>query len=624
VLTEIQINSMSLTNSQLAENNVMNINDVRTAQPNSYEIEMNEQQLTSELQQQHYIQSTTGYDQYNRQQKNDLLRSLAQNPLMLNDFAQFIEYTRARSIQQPFPPVYNNLANHNQNQQQIPSILNFRADAQYKSSTPKRGRPLNDSNGSTSAVPKQQKTSQDGPIEAGISTTTDQRTRKSLPFDQLKRAVSSNLPCFFIEFEQSTISHQPPSAFEARSVIEKHFREHDVVIQQFSLVGWSGKRLKLGVNNKKDYMTLVTTEKWPTTVKNIPVKITKPNYVPDCFALVVRYVPRDLETETVKEEIKRTISSADNVKQIHYAYERRSNDFRFTVTDLREYNEALELGRISVCNHWLTITAFLSGNRMTYCTKCWLIGHVRDQCKTNTQRCRVCLEEVTRKEEHNCSNIAKCAQCDGEHHSLHSQCHVIQKYRTELREDVTKAVESGKLQRNIYPKQQSSSPNSEEFSPVNELVKPQRKQQFAWNRTQIETRNNEASNVTQVLEIINENLVAVRESNRRVEERLEKIDVRVNQTALDAELHQVTLDKMIENVQALIEHVLWPLSRQVKPDLLQSSKGLQSILTNICQLKSSLRDDYKIRRKRAESPPSTHGTASEGAISGASSITQQC
>ena len=64
-------------------------------------------------------------------------------------------------------------------------------------------------------------------------------------------------------------------------------------------------------------MTLVTTDKWPTTVKNISVKIIKPNYVPDCFALVVRYVPHDVEIKTVKEEIKRTITSADNIKQIH-------------------------------------------------------------------------------------------------------------------------------------------------------------------------------------------------------------------------------------------------------------------------------------------------------------------
>ena len=171
---------------------------------------------------------------------------------MLNDFLQFLEFTRARSIQQQsFPPVYNNLMNQQQNQHRIPSILNFKADSQYKSSTPKRDRPLNDSNGSISTIPKQQKTSQHNPTQTEVTTMTNQRIRKPLPFFQLKRAVSSNLPCFFVEFEQATSLHSLPSAFEARSIIEKHFNEHNIIIQQFSLVGWSGKRLKLRVNEKK-------------------------------------------------------------------------------------------------------------------------------------------------------------------------------------------------------------------------------------------------------------------------------------------------------------------------------------------------------------------------------------
>ena len=192
---------------------------------------------------------------------------------------------------------------------------------------------------------------------------------------------------------------------------------------------------------------------------------------------------------------------------------------------------------------------------MTYCTRCWRIGHVRDQCNINTPRCRVCLDEIVRKEEHKCTNIARCAQCDGEHHSLYSQCHVIQKYRADLKEDVTNAIESGKLQRTNFPKQQTFSTNNQEFPLMNEQNKPQQ-QHFTWNHTQPETRNNDTSNVTQVLAVINENLVAMRESNKRVEEKLEKIDVKVNQTALDTELHQTTLDKLIDNIESLVEHVL--------------------------------------------------------------------
>ncbi|CAF3105101.1 unnamed protein product [Rotaria socialis] len=133
---------------------------------------------------------------------------------------------------------------------------------------------------------------------------------------------------------------------------------------------------------------------WPTNINNIPIKITKPKYIPDCFALVVRYVPRDLEPELVQQEIQRTIASADNIKQIDYSYERKSNDFRVTVTDLIEYNTARELGHMSICNRWLTLTLFLTGYRMTFCTKRWKIGHVREQCKASLQLCRVCLDET--------------------------------------------------------------------------------------------------------------------------------------------------------------------------------------------------------------------------------------
>jgi hypothetical protein len=128
------------------------------------------------------------------------------------------------------------------------------------------------------------------------------------------------------------------------------------MIQQFSFVRWASKRLNFGVKNKNDYMILVTTDNWPTIVKNILVKVIKPNYIPDCCALAVRYSPYELETKTFREETKRTITSADNIKQIHYAYERKSNDLRFIASDLTEYNTALEHDRISICNCLLSIT----------------------------------------------------------------------------------------------------------------------------------------------------------------------------------------------------------------------------------------------------------------------------
>ncbi|CAF4287990.1 unnamed protein product, partial [Rotaria magnacalcarata] len=572
-------------------------NNVRTAILTTNEIGMNDHHQMQGQHQQHYSQPSVYADDNDLEQREGLLRSLEQNPHMLRDFYQFIEFTRARSAQ-PFVQQIG-FGQNMQNQQPIPSILNMETNIQHNSSTPKRGRPLNDSGESISSAPKQHKSSKSTRIQMEHAAVINQQQRKSLPFDQLKRAISSNIPSFFIEFDQSITAQRLPSAFEAGNVIEKHFKEQKVNIEHFSLVGWSSNRLKLGVNNKDDYMVLLATNKWPTHVNNIPIRITKPKYIPDCFALVVRYVPSDMEPELVKEEIKRTIASADNIKQIHYSYERKFNDFKFTVTNLNEYNTALKLGRIAICNRWVTISSFLAGYRMTFCTKCWKIGHIREQCKTSLQRCRVCLDGIEKKEEHNCIKRQKCAQCGGEHHSLHGTCRVIQQYRSDLKEDVNKALESGKLHRIEYTKQQHAfSLKDQDFPPLEVSKKPR---QSTWNHVQTDGCTDESLGSKAIL-LINENLVAMRDSNRRIEEKLEKIDIKLNQTALHTEIQQTTMVKLIDQVRLLIQHTIWPVTKEVKPGLLNSASGLQCVMDKLKELKTNLCNDYEIRRKRADSP----------------------
>ncbi|CAF4411566.1 unnamed protein product, partial [Didymodactylos carnosus] len=145
--------------------------------------------------------------------------------------------------------------------------------------------------------------------------------------------------------------------------------QNGVRINPFSVAVLTGKyELKLGVNNKEDYSTLILTGKF------------------------IRYVPITFNLEQVKEEIKRSIKSTDHFNEIIYSYERPTRDYRFTVADLREYNVTLQLGRITVGNRLLPITTHKAANKMTYCTKCWGLGHLRDVCTILTQRCRICLE----------------------------------------------------------------------------------------------------------------------------------------------------------------------------------------------------------------------------------------
>ncbi|CAF4219546.1 unnamed protein product, partial [Rotaria magnacalcarata] len=54
---------------------------------------------------------------------------------------------------------------------------------------------------------------------------TSEHQQGRLPFEQLKRAVSSNLPCFLIEYDQDVNSKNRPSDVSAASILEDHFKQ---------------------------------------------------------------------------------------------------------------------------------------------------------------------------------------------------------------------------------------------------------------------------------------------------------------------------------------------------------------------------------------------------------------
>ena len=245
----------------------------------------------------------------------------------------------------------------------------------------------------------------------------------------MKGAVSSNDHVSTYHLTPTNADQIVPSAFKEADQVFDHLRQQNVRINRFAFLGSAGTTLKLGINDKEDYFNLISTEEWPASIMNISITIKKPKFIPDCFALVIRYIPRGMDYEHVKEEISRSIASAVNLKRIRYSYSRKTDDYRFLVKDLLEYNRALSVRRISIGNIMLPIIRFLEGNTLTYCTRCWCLGHMRNKCQAATDRCRICLQEITNIRVHKCSQQPRCAQCDDNHHSLSSQCESIKAYK---------------------------------------------------------------------------------------------------------------------------------------------------------------------------------------------------
>jgi hypothetical protein len=221
-------------------------------------------------------------------------------------------------------------------------------------------------------------------------------------------------------------------------------------------------RFKFAVNNKADFLKIFNFN-WPAKIEGRSIEVTNSRSLPDCFSLVVRYIPEEIRTEDAKLEIMKAIPTAVAFSTINYQQHRRpSYDIRFSVPNIDHYETALEIGRLSIGHHYLSLTHFYMGCRLTYCTACWRIEHSRNQCQANVC-CRKCLEPYESGVKHCCSeNKLKCAQCGGAHFSLDPACPIIHNYKIESKRAVEEALNKGTIKRTI-PGENSQSLQGDDF-----------------------------------------------------------------------------------------------------------------------------------------------------------------
>ncbi|CAF1343797.1 unnamed protein product [Adineta ricciae] len=289
-----------------------------------------------------------------------------------------------------------------------------------------------------------------------------------IPLEHIQRAVVHNLPCFSISFFNSA---QFPSAVAASDALYGHFEKKKVQLSnRFSVVRYIGHQLKIGVNDKEDYLKLCDVRVWPAEIQGQKISITMPKFTPDQFSLVVRNVPQEFAVEHVMKEVKKSATSVDKFRMIVYPYQRETNDFRFIVSDLKEYNGLINLGHIGVGNKLCSITPYRPANKMTFCNKCWRVGHIRSKCSSTEQKCRFCLQEYKQGHNEICTKQYKCAQCHQEHYSLNANCEVIREYRANLNRAVKKATAEGKIKLPQADTQQSS--KTQQFKPALDSFPP--------------------------------------------------------------------------------------------------------------------------------------------------------
>ncbi|CAF1370057.1 unnamed protein product [Adineta ricciae] len=393
----------------------------------------------------------------------------------------------------------------------------------------------------------------------------------------VKRAMSNNLPCFYIKFRSTnnTEEFQSLSAMKVAEFIRETIsQQSQYSLEDISLlVPVALNRFKIGVKSKKSFLLLWQC-KWSSQMDNYEVEVERPRSLPDCCALVVRNVPADLPNEFIYQEITKSISSATSLTKMNYHRQRTTNDFRFCVADEKEYDEIMKIGRIAIGHVLLPITAFQSSLKLTYCNSCWEIGHFKAQCKVGP-RCRLCLEPWNR--DHKCDKPTKCAQCHGEHLSLSMDCPIIRSYRRTLKEEIEKAMEEGKdkgwdKENAVTSHAGASSANP--HPPPNQV----NRNKNVWATTQGSTTQHSEQHDNNLLSELNMEVKSILDATRRLENKLDIITRRMEAS-----------DKMIViNKQGLM--VLTDIVQQTINALIGQKKT--SVIQNLASQIDKFKEDF--------------------------------
>ncbi|CAF1079878.1 unnamed protein product [Rotaria magnacalcarata] len=114
---------------------------------------------------------------------------------------------------------------------------------------------------------------------------------------------------------------------------------------------------------------------------------------------------------------------------------------------------------------------------------------------------------------------------------------------------------------------------------------------------------NGSEDVTKMLVSINQNILDMKENTHRNDEKLDRINNKVNPSALDTELHQLTLEKLLPICVSIVCDFIWPVMTYNVAGLGDKHSQLQKLLSSVDLLLRDLKSNYSARRKRSTSPP---------------------
>ncbi|CAF1653047.1 unnamed protein product, partial [Didymodactylos carnosus] len=109
----------------------------------------------------------------------------------------------------------------------------------------------------------------------------------------------------------------------------------------------------------------------------------------------------------------------------------RAVKLEFNSAKARE--ELLGKGEVLIAYMKFKVVEYFAQANVLICSNCYGVGHFRKNCpQQNFATCKVCSEKCTNLNNHQCSDVVKCANCGEGHPANTGSCRIIKNYRAAL------------------------------------------------------------------------------------------------------------------------------------------------------------------------------------------------
>ena len=236
-----------------------------------------------------------------------------------------------------------------------------------------------------------------------------------------------------------------------KHALEKHNFELKTVAYRRGRTENHECRILVFVENTESFAFLRKESNWPLTLAERMFTSKVPS-IPPQLSLVLPSVSLQMEWEDFVKEIKERHPDIANVIRLKNKAQQPVRAVKLEFESVKARNDVLAEGAVSAMYMKHKVVEYYAQANVLICSNCYGIGHFRKNCPQSTEvTCKVCGEKVTDLKTHECSGVAKCIHCGGEHFSNDQKCQVVKDYRAALTRNMLAGVVPASSGYNIAP-----------------------------------------------------------------------------------------------------------------------------------------------------------------------------